>query len=224
MAIDPSDIYPDYSRGERIADGTMHAIGIIGSLVATIALISLVKGPGTTTDLIAVWVYGVVMFFAFVASAAYHMTPIEEYRPFFRKLDHAAIFLKIAGTYTPLVMLIGSHFSYAILGLVWALAIYGVIRKVFYWSTPGNGSIALYLTLGWMSLALAWPMVQTIPTISFWLVVFGGVTYTVGVVFYKWESLKYSNAIWHAFVLAASTSIYIAIYLGEMAKQNMVTL
>lgn len=221
MTLDPSDIYTDYSRGERIADGIMHMIGIGSTLGATVILIKLVANTGTLTDLIAVLIYGTVMLIAFCASAAYHMTPWEHLRPLFRRLDHAAIFLKIAGTYTPLVMLIGSHFSYFILGMVWLVALYGVIRKVFYWSTPGNGSIALYLSLGWASLALAYPMTQTIPTLSFWLVIAGGVTYTVGVIFYKWESLKFSNAIWHAFVIAASTSIFIAIFLGEMAKQGL---
>lgn len=221
MTQDPSDIYPNYSRGERIADGIMHMIGIGGALGATVALIQLVANTGTMTDLLAVWVYGSVMFVAFCASAAYHMTPWENLRPLFRRVDHAAIFLKIAGTYTPLVVLIGSHFSFFILGMVWSVALYGIFRKVFHWTKPGNGSITLYLGLGWASLALAWPMTQTIPALSFWLVILGGLTYTAGVIFYKWESLKFSNAIWHAFVLAASTSIYIAIFVGELAKQGL---
>ena len=221
MTQDPNDIYPEYSRGERIADGIMHMIGIGGALGGTAALTQLVANTGTATDLLAVWVYGSVMFVAFCASAAYHMTPWEHLRPLFRRIDHAAIFLKIAGTYTPLVVLIGSHFSFFILGIVWSVALYGIFRKMFHWTKPGNGSIALYLSLGWASLALAWPMTQTIPSLSFWLVILGGLTYTAGVIFYKWEKLKFSNAIWHAFVLAASASIFIAIFVGELAKQGL---
>ena len=213
-------IYPDYSNAERLADGLVHFIGVSGALIASIALITLVSGPGSLSDLIATWVYVAMILIAFVASATYHMTPREDLRPTLRRFDHAAIFLKIAGTYTPLVVLIGSNFSFLILGLVWAVALYGVSRRLFYWSEPGMGSTILYLGLGWASLALAWPMTQTIPALSFWLVILGGVTYTAGVIFYKWESLRFSNAIWHGFVVAASACHFFAIYFGELAKQG----
>jgi hemolysin III len=213
-------IYPDYSNAERTADGLVHFIGVSGALIAGIALITLVSGPGSLTDLFATWVYAAMILIAFIASAAYHMTPREDLRPTFRRFDHAAIFLKIAGTYTPLVVLIGSNFSFLILGLVWATALYGVSRRLFYWSEPGNGSTVLYLALGWASLALAWPMTQTIPALSFWLVIIGGLTYTAGVIFYKWESLRFSNAIWHVFVVTASACHFFAIYFGELAKQG----
>ncbi|KAB7613708.1 hemolysin III [Amylibacter sp. SFDW26] len=219
MHKDPSDIYPDYSTAERIADGTMHLIGVVGSIIATCLLISLVSSDGTRTDLTAVWLYCGTVIFAFIASACYHMTPIEAYRPLFRRFDHAGIFLKIAGTYTPIVMLIGSHFSYTVLALVWVVALYGVTRRIFFWTAPNNNSTLLYMGLGWASLALTWPMVQTIPTNSFWLIILGGLTYSFGVIFYKWENLKFSNAIWHVFVVVATLMFYIAIYIGEMAKQ-----
>ncbi len=219
---DAADAYPDYSKAELRADAVMHMIGIGGALGATFALITLVEqGSGSLTDQIAVWVYGAVMVIAFTASAIYHMTPWEHLRPLFRRFDHAAIFLKIAGTYTPLVMLIGSGFSYVVLGLVWLTAVYGMTRKIFFWQSPNDASTLLYLGLGWASLVLAWPMLQTIPGISFWLTAIGGLTYTAGVIFYRWESLKFSNAIWHGFVITASGCIFAAIYLGEMAKQGL---
>ena len=214
-------IYPDYSNAERIADGLVHMAGVFGALIGGIALITLVSGPGSLSDLFAAWVYAVAILTGFIASATYHMTPWKHWRPLLRRFDHAAIFLKIAGTYTPLVVLIGSNFSFLVLGLVWATALYGISRKLFHWSEPGMGSIVLYLGLGWASLALAWPMIQTIPALSFWLVIAGGVTYTVGVIFYKWESLRFSNAIWHMFVLAASACHLCAIYIGELAKQGL---
>ncbi len=222
QTLDAQDAYPDYSKAEIRADAVMHMIGIGGSVGAIFALIKLIQqGPGSLTDQIAVWVYAGVMLIAFFASAFYHLTPWEHLRPLFRRFDHAAIFLKIAGTYTPLVMLIGSDFSYLILGLVWLAALYGMLQKIFFWSTPNNASILLYLGMGWASLAIAWPMLQTIPSISFWLTVTGGMTYTAGVIFYKWESLKFSNAIWHGFVITASSCIYFAIYFGEMAKLGL---
>jgi len=213
-----SSEYPDYSTAERTADGAMHIIGVIGSILAVNMLINLVSQNNSTTDLVAVWIYSIVMVIAFVASALYHMTPVEAYRPLFRRFDHAAIFLKIAGTYTPIVMLIGSHFSYTVLFAVWIVALYGVIRRLFYWSTPNTASTLLYMGLGWASLALTWPMTQTIPLTSFWLIILGGLTYSIGVIFYKWDSLRFSNAIWHGFVVLATAMIFKAIYLGQIAK------
>lgn len=221
MMQDPSDEYPDYSPAERFADGTMHLIGVSLSIIGSILLATLVARTGTLQDMIAVSIYSVAIVFAFLASAAYHMTPWEHLRPLFRRFDHAAIFLKIAGTYTPLVMLIGSYFSYTILAGVWAVALFGVIRRVFYWRAPTNGYIVLYLGLGWASLALAYPMTKTVPAATFWLVIAGGLIYTAGVIFYKWESLRFSNAIWHVFVVVASGCHFTAIFLGELAKQGL---
>ena len=113
----------------------------------------------------ALWLYGAIMILAFTASACYHMTPFEEWRPSLRRLDHASIFLKIAGTYTPLVVLIGTGFSYVILAIVWATALFGVARKLFFWSRPGMKSTLLYLGMGWMRVTLAWPMIQACPAV-----------------------------------------------------------
>ncbi|WP_420862848.1 PAQR family membrane homeostasis protein TrhA [Algirhabdus cladophorae] len=212
MAQHSSDIYPVYSAPERWADGIIHALGIIGSIGATAVLLNLT--PMHTGILL---LYGLIMVTAFTASAAYHMTPWEQIRPTLRRFDHATIFLKIAGTYTPLVVLIGTTFSYVILAIVWAIALFGVAKKLFFWSRPGMSSTLLYLGMGWLSVTLAWPMIQALPTSAAWLIAAGGLTYTVGVIFYKWESLKFSNAIWHGFVLSASACFFAAILISELA-------
>jgi len=212
MAQHQSDIYPSYSLSERWADGIIHGLGIIGSIGAT-AVLATVGDPTS----IALWVYGLIMVAAFTASACYHMTPWEHYRPSLRRLDHATIFLKIAGTYTPLVMLIGTGFSYVVLAVVWAIAAFGVVKKLFFWSRPGLSSTILYLAMGWLSVTLVWPMVQTLPQSAAWLIAAGGLTYTFGVIFYKWESLKFSNAIWHGFVLTASSCFFAAILISVIA-------
>lgn len=214
MAQHNSDVYPDYSAPERWADGTVHILGIVGSIIATIILVQIAQDHA-----VALWLYGAIMILAFTASACYHMTPFEEWRPSLRRLDHASIFLKIAGTYTPLVVLIGTGFSYVVLAVVWAIALFGVARKLFFWSRPGMKSTLLYLGMGWMSVTLAWPMIQALPSSAAWLVAAGGLTYTVGVIFYKWESLRFSNAIWHGFVLNASACFFAAIVIGELAQK-----
>ena len=217
METENPDYYPTYSTPERVADGAMHIIGVIGSLYASILLLGYVHNFGGFEQRLAAWVYGFCMVFAFCASAAYHFTPHEGVRPMLRKLDHAGIFLKIAGTYTPLVVIIGSGFSYFVLGMVWAIALFGVGWKVFYWSTPDWRSTLLFVGLGWASLALAWPLIQNIPLEATILVFSGGLIYTLGVIFYRWDELRFSVAIWHAFVLVASSCFFAAIYIIEMA-------
>lgn len=216
MAQGSKDHYPAYSKAELVADGTIHALGVTLSLIAAVYLISEAYG-GPISNLMAVFVYSIALILTFVASALYHMTPWKELRPRLRRFDYAAIFLKIAGTYTPIVMLIGTGFSYSVLVLVWALAVYGMIQKLFYWTRPGLASTLLYLGLGWISVVLVWPMIQHLPTLSCWLIVIGGLTYSAGVIFHRWESLKYSNAIWHAFVLTASGFFFFAIFMGVSA-------
>lgn len=142
------------------------------------------------------------------------MTPWESIRPTLRRIDHAAIYLKIAGTYTPLVVMVGSLSSYFVLVIVWALAVFGMIRKLFFLQAPGRLGTVLYLVMGWMSVAIIWSLIPILPRAATWLIAVGGLLYTSGVIFYSWESLKFSNAIWHGFVVAASTCFYIAIALG----------
>lgn len=205
------DYYPSYSRPERIADLTMHILGVCLGTIAALQLIWLVSARADFAATASVLVYCFSVMASLVASLMYHFTPFEAWRPVFRRFDHAAIFLKIAGTYTPLVVLIGGNFNYGVLALVWILAIGGMIWKVFFWEDPNWKSTLLYLALGWISIALAWPIVKIVPWEASGLMATGGIIYTLGVIFYRWDDLRYSVAIWHAFVLVASGCLYTAI-------------
>ncbi|MHA1128685.1 MAG: PAQR family membrane homeostasis protein TrhA [Alphaproteobacteria bacterium] len=206
--------YPTYTRSERVADGTVHALGVSGAIFGAVflAIWNFEQSSGGQTA--ALIVYSIAMIATFTASAFYNMSPWETARPVFRRIDHAAIYLKIAGTYTPLVVLVGSLSSYLVLAIVWGLATFGVIRKLFFWRTPGKLGTVLYLIMGWLSVLLIWSLVPVLPTTATTLIVIGGLIYTVGVGFYVWKSLKFSRAIWHGFVLVASVCFYIAIALG----------
>jgi hemolysin III len=208
--------YPVYARSERIADGTMHTLGVAFALLGAIALIAwaMMRGAG---DIPALAVYGAAMIATFTASAFYHLTPWEALRPVLRRIDHAAIYLKIAGTFTPLAAMIATPFAYAILGLVWALAVWGIARKLFFWQEPGRFGPALYLVMGWLAVLLIPAMIRTFPVPALALLASGGLLYTVGVVFYTWDGLKYSTAIWHGFVLAAAVCFFSGIWLSVAA-------
>ncbi len=207
-------MYPTYARSERIADGTMHAIGVIGAISGAVVLIVWAAGMSTPGQIAAISVYGATLIATFVASAMYHMTPWESIRPALRRFDHAAIYLKIAGTYTPLVFMIGSAFAYVVLGIVWGLAVIGMVLKLFFWRTPGRFGPALYLIMGWLSVALIWSLWPIVPGSTMVLIAIGGLLYTTGVIFYAAEQMKFSNAIWHGFVVAASACFFAAIAIG----------
>jgi hemolysin III len=210
-------VYPTYARSERIADGTMHAVGVLGAITGAVALIVWSAGAATPGQIAAISVYGATLIATFVASAFYHMTPWEGIRPVLRRFDHAAIYLKIAGTYTPLVVMIGSGFAYVILAIVWGLAVIGMVLKLFYWRTPGRFGPALYLIMGWLSLALIWSLWPILPVSAMVLMAVGGLLYTAGVPFYASETLKFSIAIWHGFVVTASACFFAAIAIATAA-------
>ncbi len=210
----PKKVYPDYTLSEQIADGSMHALGVVGALAGFIVLMIWTVGQVSAGQSAALAVYGLALFATFCASAFYHMTPWKSLRPTLRRFDHAAIYLKIAGTYTPLVVLIGSLSSYLILFVVWLLAVFGIVKKLFFWNTAAKSGTMLYLLMGWMSVTLIWSLVPILSWTALALIASGGILYTVGVIFFSWESLKFSNAIWHGFVVAASACFYAAIALG----------
>ena len=212
--------YPTYPKSERIADAAMHVAGIVFAVLGTSALMiwAMVDGPSTV---IAVGVYGATLITSFVASACYHFTPGESLRHLLRRIDHAAIYLKIAGTYTPLVLLIGSAFAYGVLAVVWILAVIGAGAKLFFWPKSKDGSghfgTALYLALGWFSVALITSIVPVLPSLALGLILAGGLIYSAGAIVFSLPNLRFQNAIWHGFVLIASMCFFSAIAMGVLA-------
>lgn len=201
----------EYSAQERLADGIVHAIGISSSLIAVPLLLVMAIPRVSTGTSISLAIYGAAIITLFMVSAAYHMIPHLDWKPVLKRFDQAAIFIKIAGTYTPLAVILGSIFAYAVLAVVWVAALAGAIAKLALGPRFERISVALYLPLGWASLLLVWPIFATLPLAISILIVTGGIIYTVGVVFHMWESLAFQNAIWHACVLVASACHFAAV-------------
>jgi len=208
--------YP-YSLRETLADASIHVVGVVSGISAGIVLLVYVAQTQGPTQIAATGIYAGLLFFSLIASALYHLLPWERSRPLFLRIDHAAIYLKIAGTYTPFVVLIGSAFAYVVLAGVWIVAIIGVIAKLSFWATDARGSLALYLGMGWASVLLIWPMAQSLPPASVGLILGGGLLYTLGTLVYRYPGMRYQNAVWHGFVLAASASFFGAVSLGLSA-------
>ena len=204
--------YP-YSLRETLADGTVHAAGLALAAVGVIALLAQAHMGAPGAQIAALYVYAVAILLAFAASAIYHLSPFDRTRPLLHKIDHAAIYLKIAGTYTPLVVMLGSAFGYFLLGVIWTIAAAGAALKLSVWHASGRLSLGLYLAMGWAAVLLVPLLFSKVPTLSFALIVAGGLLYTAGTVIFARDGMRYQNAIWHGFVLIGSACFFAAIAL-----------
>jgi len=202
-----------YSTTEEIASSVIHGVGIVLS-IAGLAVLSACAAPGGDVRHIAsVGIYGATLILLYTSSTLYHGVPIESAKPLLRQLDHAAIFLLIAGTYTPFTLItLRGPWGWSLFGLVWALALLGmymVVRRI----GPRSLVIALYVALGWIGLVALGPLVRNLPAGGLWLVFGGGVCYTLGVPFYLSRRLKFNHALWHLFVLGGSILQFFAVLL-----------
>lgn len=200
--------YP-HSRSETLADGAVHLAGLALAIPASALLLMRADMEGSLAT--AAMTYAACMIFAFAASAVYHLSPLDRLRPVLNRIDHAAIYLKIAGTYTPFVVLIGTQFAYVLLAVVWGLALLGAIAKLSIWRTDARGSLALYLAMGWLAVLLFWPMAQVLPGAALALVLAGGAIYSLGAWVFAQPVFAFQNAIWHGFVLSASACFFTAV-------------
>ncbi|MEO0400902.1 MAG: hemolysin III family protein [Pseudomonadota bacterium] len=202
--------YPG-TLSETLADAGLHVVGVSAAVLASGALMMHVVQAHGLAEITATGIYTGCLILSLLASMAYHLLPWEGSRPLFHRLDHAAIYLKIAGTYTPLVVLIGSAFAYVVLAGVWAVALIGAVAKMSFWATDARGSLALYLAMGWAAVVLIWPMWQALPGATVGLIALGGALYTTGTVVFARDALRFQNAIWHGFVLSASACFFAAV-------------
>ncbi len=201
-----------YTRAERIADAAIHVTGVVAALIAVPVLVTLAAvWHGDAATVAAAVIYGLSMIAMFGFSAGYHMTPVPRLRAALRRCDHAAIYVKIAGTYTPFAVLLGGADAGWILGGIWGAAAIGVTLKLL---APGRfefATLLLYLGMGWAVVVIGGPIFKGLTDASLALMVTGGVLYTAGVAFFLWEKLRFHNAIWHFLVLAASFVFYAGI-------------
>jgi len=199
------DTLPRYSLGEEIAHAATHGVGALLSIAGLISLVVAAALRGSAWHVTGAAVFGVTLVLLFTASTLYHAISHRRAKRVFQRLDHAAIFLLIAGTYTPFTLVnLRGAWGWTLLGLVWGLAILGIVLQTAAPQRARRLSLALYLVMGWMVVIAAEPLVQSIHPDGLALLVLGGVVYTLGVVFYAWQRLPYNHAIWHVFVLAGS--------------------
>jgi hemolysin III len=202
----------NYDRVELMADGTVHAVGVCLGLIGAIAIVIMVVRSGAAKNVPAVVTYAVALLAMLGFSAAYNMWPISPVKWTLRRFDHSAIFLMIAGTYTPLLaQLKDGVASIGLLVGVWLTAVVGIALKLVVPARFDRIAIVLYLLLGWSCVLAYGPISAALPNASLWLLVAGGVLYSTGVIFHAWRKLRFHNAIWHGFVLVAACCHYSAV-------------
>ena len=208
----PRDLFPQYTIRERIADGCIHAIGVTASLVALTALLVIGAQSRPLLWAVSLTIYGLALVATFSFSAGYNLVVRPKLKEVLRRLDHAAIFLMIAGTYTPFILIkMQTPWGFGLLAVVWTMAAIGIAIKLFAPRFLDGLSTALYLVQGWAVLAAWEPLMSALPGVALTLLMIGGVLYTVGVVFHLWERLPYQNAIWHGIVLSAASCHFAAV-------------
>jgi len=198
------------SQGEEIANSISHGLGLVGALIGTPFLIIHALRHGDAGFIVGTIVFAASMMLLYLASTLYHAWPIGKVKHRFRIIEHSAIFILIAGTYTPLTLgVLRGAFGWTLFGVIWGLAIAGVALKTFYKTAHPILSTGLYLLMGWLIVIAVVPLFARMSTAGlFWLIA-GGLSYTAGVAFFATDSrLKYGHLIWHLFVIAGTTCHY----------------
>lgn len=201
-----------WSFGEELAHSVTHGVGLLASVAGLVVLVVLAAGTGDPWRIVACSIYAATLVLLYATSTLYHALSATRARRVLQVLDHSAIFLLIAGTYTPFALVnLRGPWGWTLLGIVWGLAVAGVTAKAVFGTRWPIISTSLYLAMGWTAVIAVNPILAHVaPGGIVWLVA-GGLAYTSGVVFYAWGRLRYSHAVWHVFVLAGSVCHFIAV-------------
>jgi hemolysin III len=201
-----------WSFGEELAHSVTHGVGFVAGVAGFVVLVSLAAGSGDLWRIGACTVYATTLVLLYAASTLYHALSATRARRVLQVLDHSAIFLLIAGTYTPFALVsLRGPWGWTLFSIVWGLAVLGITAKAVLGTRWPVISTALYIGMGWTVVIAVKPLLEHLsPGCIAWLVA-GGLAYTGGVAFYAWTRLRYSHMIWHLFVLAGSVCHYIAV-------------
>jgi hemolysin III len=203
----------EQTGGEETANAISHGLGLIGALFGTPFLIAQAVRYGETAFLIGASVFCATMIILYLGSTLYHALPAGKAKRIFRRIEHSAIYLLIAGTYTPFTFgVLKGVWGWTLFGIVWGLAVFGIALKIFQKQHHLVLSTVLYLLMGWVIVIAIEPLMANLPTAGFLWLLAGGLSYTVGVAFFATDhKLKYGHFIWHLFVLAGTTCHFFAI-------------
>jgi hemolysin III len=205
------EFVPFYSAREEIANALTHGVGLLGSLIGVPFLIAAYLARGDLLMVLGVSVFAASLLAVYTTSTLYHAVPHPRHKQWLRTADHVAIYLLIAGTYTPFTLgVLRGAWGWSLFAAIWTLAALGIISKLFFHSRFRRLSTAFYLAMGWAIVVAIRPLALSLPQAGLWLLAAGGLCYTGGVVFYV-RKARYTHAIWHCFVLGGSACHFFAV-------------
>ena len=211
MTPDVPDDGAEYSFGEEVVNSITHGVGLVGAVAALPWIVLAARGHGDPWKLAGGLVCGVTAVLLFASSTVYHALPSCRAKALFRLFDHSAIYLLIAGTYTPFTLgVLRGGVGWTLFGLTWGIAAVGIVLKATLRFRFPTASTLLYLALGWLVLVAARPVMRALTATELAWLVAGGLLYTVGVPFYVWTR-RYAHAVWHVFVLAGAGCHLVAV-------------
>jgi hemolysin III len=196
---------PEYSVGEEIFHAVTHGVGIVLSIAGLAVLVAFASLRGGAAHVVGCSVFGACLVLLYTASTLYHAIPQGKAKRVLQVLDHSGIYLLIAGTYTPFCLVtLGGAAGWTLFGVLWTLAIVGIVTRAVLPRLARRISLVLYLAMGWAILPVAGELLRELPTGGAVLVVLGGIAYTAGVPFYAARHLRWGHAVWHVFVMIGS--------------------
>ena len=212
-----STVHPaarEQSLGEEIANSVSHGVALVAMLIGTPVLIVHAVAEGTTGLIVGTCIFCATAALLYLASTLYHALPAGKAKRVFRIIEHSAIFLLIAGTYTPFTLgVLHGAWGWTLFGLVWSLAVAGVVLKAVSRTSQPILSTGLYLLMGWLVVLAVDPLLERVPTAGLYWLVAGGLAYTVGVAFFTTDSkLRYGHFVWHLFVMLGTACHYFAVF------------
>lgn len=203
-----------YTRKEELVNAITHGVGVLLSIAALVLLIIYAAKQDSAWYVVSATIYGVSMLLLYSASTLVHSFPEGKVKDLFEIFDHSAIYIFIAGTYTPIMLLVVKGvLGWTLLGTVWGIAVVGVVFKAFFVKRFLYLSTILYIAMGWLIMIVWEPLTGTLPVSGIQLLITGGLLYTFGAIFYVWRAFPFHHAVWHIFVLAGSVAHFFAVLL-----------
>ncbi|MEJ2766764.1 hemolysin III family protein [Photobacterium sp. MCCC 1A19761] len=204
----------EYSVAEEVANSISHGLGMIFGIVGLVLLLNQAIDAGADgLSITSLSIYGSSMILLYLASTLYHAIPFERAKRALKTFDHCAIYLLIAGTYTPFLLIsLRTPLAITLMAVIWSIALVGIVLKIAFVYRFKRLSLITYLVMGWLALVAVYPLALSLSTGGLILLGVGGVVYSLGVIFYVWDRVPFNHAIWHLFVLGGTVCHFCSIY------------